>query len=403
MHDTSLNEGVWYTCTPVRFVGDHTFFARDSGLLCKGFQEAGYRCKVIMPGPAMDVDNTEDLIRTDYSNLENPDWWKTLRAQGVVLYAWGDGRYWRIARAIRLSGAKLLTHMDTAGILGITNGVCVFTKTLWYLSSSTYGSGIKALIHTGMRLLYASTIGLVRNDYRRALHLNHADVIGAISPIAAARIRKVCDFYGGNDMASKIRLIPHPNASYMRYDSRTCKERMICAVGRWDDQVIKGTDLLCETCELITKKDNGARIEIYGQVPESMQHWHQALDEDIQGRIIIKGVVSNRELRQALQRARISLCTSLREGYHTVSAEALCCGCSVVGPDVESIPSLKWFTDGPYGALSPRKAESMAKCIIDELKKWDSGERDPVSISEMWTSRLHAPNIARQIIDLVRD
>ena len=27
----------WYTCTPVSFKGDHTFFSRDSGAFCKAF------------------------------------------------------------------------------------------------------------------------------------------------------------------------------------------------------------------------------------------------------------------------------------------------------------------------------------------------------------------------------
>ena len=31
----------WYTCTPVPFKGDHTFFSRDSGAFCKAFQRIG--------------------------------------------------------------------------------------------------------------------------------------------------------------------------------------------------------------------------------------------------------------------------------------------------------------------------------------------------------------------------
>ena len=81
----------WFTCTPVRFVGDHTFFARDSGLLCKGFQEIGVECKAIMPGPPMEVDQTEDLIRTDYGNLEDPVWWASLGGEGVVFLRLGFG------------------------------------------------------------------------------------------------------------------------------------------------------------------------------------------------------------------------------------------------------------------------------------------------------------------------
>jgi hypothetical protein len=77
------------------------FFARDSGLLCKGFQAVGVHSKAIMPGPSMDGDLVADLIRTDYCNLEDPAWWRSLDAEGVVFYGWGSGKYVKIARAIR--------------------------------------------------------------------------------------------------------------------------------------------------------------------------------------------------------------------------------------------------------------------------------------------------------------
>lgn len=67
----------WYTCTPVSFKGDHTFFSRDSGAFCKAFQRIGVESRAIMPTPAQEGDEP-DLIRTEYANLEDPAWWKSL-------------------------------------------------------------------------------------------------------------------------------------------------------------------------------------------------------------------------------------------------------------------------------------------------------------------------------------
>lgn len=53
----------WYTCTPVSFKGDHTFFSRDSGAFCKAFQRIGVESRAIMPTPAQEGDEP-DLIRT---------------------------------------------------------------------------------------------------------------------------------------------------------------------------------------------------------------------------------------------------------------------------------------------------------------------------------------------------
>lgn len=87
----------WYTCTPVSFKGDHTFFSRDSGAFCKAFQRIGVESRAIMPTPAQEGDEP-DLIRTEYANLEDPAWWKSLGIDGVILYAWGVGKYLPIAR-----------------------------------------------------------------------------------------------------------------------------------------------------------------------------------------------------------------------------------------------------------------------------------------------------------------
>ena len=58
----------WYTCTPVSFKGDHTFFSRDSGAFCKAFQRIGVESRAIMPTPAQEGDEP-DLIRTEYAFL----------------------------------------------------------------------------------------------------------------------------------------------------------------------------------------------------------------------------------------------------------------------------------------------------------------------------------------------
>lgn len=105
----------WYTCTPVSFKGDHTFFSRDSGAFCKAFQRIGVESRAIMPTPAQEGDDP-DLIRTEYANLKDAAWWKSLGIDGVILYAWGVGKYLPIARAIHDAGIFLVVYMDSSGL-----------------------------------------------------------------------------------------------------------------------------------------------------------------------------------------------------------------------------------------------------------------------------------------------
>lgn len=390
----------WLTCTPVRFKGDHTFFARDSGLLCKGFQEIGVACQAVMPGPPMEGDQVGDLIRTDYCNLEDSAWWRSLGVEGVVFYGWGSGRYVPIVRAIKQADIFLVTHMDTGGLFSIFNGVSELGGALWRTTVRGGHAPVSGLVRFAARLAYAASIGVIRSDLPRLRHLRQADCIGTVSPIAVERVRKVCRGYGGKALAAKVRLISHPCPPYMSPDPLIARERLVVAIGRWDDVHVKGTDLLLAATGLVCERDRKVVFEIYGPITDPMRQWHSSLAVNVQSHVRLAGRVPNTELRRALQRARVSLCTSLRESYHGASAEALCCGCSVVGPDVPEIPSMKWFTDGPFGQMAARSPDAMADAMLRELSAWDAGERNPATIGSHWGAVLHAPKVAARILEL---
>jgi glycosyltransferase involved in cell wall biosynthesis len=390
------NKKKWYTLTPKHFIADEAFFSRDAGLLAKGFRDAGYESKLIMPLPWTDKDLDEYLIRTDYKNLKDPEWWRSLNCEGVVLYGWGMGKYLPIVKAIKKADIFLISHLDTSGLLSILNG-WEFARALKY--SNLYDAPyINKLMMTGLKLSYHATIGLIKNDITRALHFKHADVLGAVSPIALERIKKVCRYYGGANIYNKLKLIPHPVADYHKYDGSVKKEKLIVAVGRWDAKK-KGPDLLKKVIQNITAMDGQVNVEIYGKYENDMVEWYKNLPVQQRKRVFLKGFVLNNVLSQAYKRAIISLCTSVSEGYHTASAEALCCGASVVGPDIFTIPNMKWYTEGPFGRIAMRDEQSLSQALLQELEAWQNGERDPVFISDYWAEKLHLKKIIQNMVN----
>jgi hypothetical protein len=349
----------------------------------------------------MEGDQTEDLIRTDYRNLEDAAWWRSLGGEGVVFYGWGSGKYLKIVRAIKEAGLLLVSHLDTAGMLGFLNGWSVFAGTLWRVSLGESDGRLKGLLTFFSRLGYGMTVGVVRNDFTRARHLRQADFIGAITPVALERIRKVCRIYGGEALANRVRLIPHPNAPYMVHDPDVPKERLVVAVGRWDDAKVKGTDLLMAATRRLAEADPGVAVEIYGRSTPAMEAWHAALDEEPRRRIKLIGIVPNRELVDGFKRARVIVCTSLRESYNIAVAEALCCGCSMVGPAVPETPGMPWFAEARSGRIARREPEAFGEALRRELVDWDEGRRDAAEISRHWAPLLHAPRVAARILEMV--
>ena len=123
----------WFTCTPVAFGGGADFFARDSGLLCRGFQSLGIESRAVMPGERKPEDEA-DLIRTDYANLESADWWRAQHLDGVVLYAWGRPKFRKVAAAIHAAGIFLVLNQDNGGLVSPLAGFRDWLEEQWILA-----------------------------------------------------------------------------------------------------------------------------------------------------------------------------------------------------------------------------------------------------------------------------
>ncbi|MFR1252871.1 hypothetical protein [Akkermansia sp.] len=220
----------WYTCTPVPFKGDHTFFSRDSGAFCKAFQRIGVESRAIMPTPAQEGDDP-DLIRTEYSNLEDSGWWKSLGIDGLVLYAWGMGKYTPVARAVHEAGIYLVVYMDTSGLFYPWRYWKTLTRHIWNMEKNKRGS-LKGPLFACLRIIKYHTAGAL--DWGRRKHLKMADLISFPSPPALLSILDLQWLYG-KQICEKLALIPNPIPSQHIYEPESPKRNLIIAVGRWDD------------------------------------------------------------------------------------------------------------------------------------------------------------------------
>lgn len=250
----------WYTCTPVSFKGDHTFFSRDSGAFCKAFQRIGVESRAIMPTPAQEGDEP-DLIRTEYANLEDPAWWKSLGIDGVILYAWGVGKYLPIARAIHDAGIFLVVYMDSSGLFFPWQYWLPIAKNMYTKDVFIHGK-IKGSAFFLLRLLKQHTWNLASRGRRK--HLDSGDMV--TFPIPSA-LQSVADreWLYGKSIVRKLALVPNPISSTCRFAGE--KRNIIMAVGRWDDLLYKRPGLLMSTLEQALVHAPEWEAEIYGNLP----------------------------------------------------------------------------------------------------------------------------------------
>lgn len=385
----------WLTCTPRDFVGDERFFARDSGLLCRGFQRLGVSCRAVMPGVAR-ADDAADLWRAERAQLESAGWWRDHCERGVVLYAWGMGNHAPIAAAIRAAGLLLVTNQDSSGAVGPLAGWRDWVADLWWRNG-----GARHWPRFLAKVAYGHTLALATVDLGRASHFRQADWIGAVSPAAVSRYRRLSRWYGGSSLATAVRLIPHPVDERYRFGAESRKSEVVMAVGRWDDFRQKRPDLLAGVIENLAVRRAGVRFRIFGKPGEWLDRWFEGLAPELKERVDMAGQVTPEVLEAAYREAKVFLCTSAYEGAQLSAQEALCSGASVVAADLASMVCFRWFVSEASGTLAGAlRVGCLADAAEAELAAWDGKRRDPMAISRVWAGRLHSGAVARRILGL---
>lgn len=389
----------WYTCTPVAFGGGADFFARDSGLLSRGFREIGVESKAVMPG-APKPEDEEGLIRTDFTNLESIEWWKSHELDGVVLYAWGAPRFRQVAKAIRKSGTFLVLNQDSSGAISPLCGISSWVNEQWVIHGG--GTSLRSTAHSLACILKGATIGLLRTDPLRAKHLKQGNLIGALHPEAAANYRKLCRIYGGNALSDRVVILPHAVTSDLAFEETIPKQNnRIISIGRWDDTIQKRPGLLMETLGLLLSDDPDAKVDIVGRGSEVLESWVSSLPPTQSARVKIHGKIPHEKIKDLLLAASIYYCPSSYESFNIAAAEALCSGCSVVSADLPTMASFRWFTGKASGSLAQSDdSQGHAGALIAELNHWRAGQRKAAEISAHWAGFLHADKVAKQVLAL---
>lgn len=386
-----------FTCTPVRFNGDYTFFARESGLFTVGLTDLGVESRPIMPGPPMDSDDPR-LIRTDYQNLESPAWWRSLDIDGLILYSWAAPRYNLIARAIQEAGIPLLVNMDTCGLVSP-----LATQEDWLREAHIrFLEEPPTLLGKAREVAKALIEMVIHHTAKRRLeHYNSATRVAAVTPHGARWIPNEALRLGRSDLVSKFIYLPHPQLPCFTY-SGDAKEKLVLTVGRWHkaDWAQKNPRVLLETYRrFLAAKPDWKALVVGGGAPDLARLLGMDLTE-LGNRLEFVDYVKPETLPKIYRRARIGFWTSRWEGQQGTGAQALCCGCSVVSSSSAQNSCFRHYVSRESGRLAPRNTPSaLTDELILEAGAWEAGERDPDRISRIWCAEFHAPKVAQRALE----
>ena len=274
---------------------------------------------------------------------------------------------------IKSAGLPLIVKGDTDGTLGYP------LKPNYLRMTPVLASPGNILRQLKWRLPSRHWVG------QKLAHVALADRVIVESPGAAANLQQVLLYWGLTSDMNKVRFIPN-QVSQVALDIpvRSHRDKSVLAIGRWDDALCKGADLLTGSIMDLFKLRDDYEVIVVGS---GLDEIRKRLPRHSATRVTLIDELSFSELQELLAKSRILLAPSRVESFSFVAAEALCAGASIV---VTPIESLNYLAGGGIWGTVARgfTKRAVTAALLSEIERWESGAHAPQLIAAFWRSRL---------------
>jgi glycosyltransferase involved in cell wall biosynthesis len=331
------------------------------------------------------------LVETSLDEMKQPDFWRSLNLDAVIFFNWL--RAPRIVRAAKQGGLFVISRGDTDG----KGSGRVFPKAAWLAMEASDDRMIvrlrkaKYVAERYLKLSIAEDRALIET-------IELSDAVAIECDEAAKNLRRILAYYKRPDLGSKLHVVPHSVSDDVLSQNVSTEEksRTIVCGGRWKDPQ-KDPHLLAATLHRLLRRQPKLNVVIIGDGPDTL---FERLTQE-HSRIEWLHQVPRAKVPALLTKARIALSSSRWEGYSIFALEALCMGCTVVGPPLPGFISMT--EQGRYGTVSSRRTPaSLMRAAEEEIELWDTGSRAPANISSVWRGRVSNDCVVSNLISLIQ-
>jgi glycosyltransferase involved in cell wall biosynthesis len=354
----------------------------------RGFRALGCEAFAVC-APGLETGFGEPVITApDPAAFRDPDYWRSLRLNVAVLVTWlglPD-----VVGALKRACPWVVSLADSDGQVGVrVHPRATFARSV--LQHRDWGTRVR-----GAKFWLERYFVRPETFDRPGLEsAGRADLIAICSPDARDYLGRFFRYYGQPDLAHKVVVVPYPvDDCYLNGPVPQPRRRQLVAVGRWDDPQ-KDAALLAAAVRRVLAVAPEVSFRVVG--PNGGKVFAALCRDHPQVRYL--GPRPPEAVAALLRESRSLLLSSRWESGPIVANEALCLGCSLVGP--AAIPSLAGFCDrGRYGTACRRRSpRALADAVLKEMRAWDEGRRDPARIASVWRPRFDPRTVCRQLLD----
>ncbi|HZW34203.1 MAG TPA: glycosyltransferase [Isosphaeraceae bacterium] len=355
----------------------------------RGFEELGHQVVTVCQETAAAGYQFPIHTTPDRDALCDPELWRRLDLDAAVIINWL--RMPELVAAIKSACPRVVAVSDSDGVVGIRAQPLTILRRMVALQT-----------RWGMKARTAKYwVQLVLGGYRAAERpiiesADESDQIVVTSPGARANLAAVFASQGRPELCAKVMVVPYPvDDEFLLGDGATAGDRTdrVVAIGRWDDPQ-KDAALLAAAIDRVAVLRPETEFVLIGR--NGNAEFGKLVKKFPRVRYL--GVQPPSIIAQFLRGSRVLVLSSRWESGPIVASEAVCAGCSLVGPSW--VPTIPWYcSDGRHGSLFTRRsASALAIALSAELAEWDSGRRNPLATAAHFRPWFTPINVCRRLL-----
>lgn len=366
--------------------------AKDIGQIILGLIDAGVDAELITK--AKDClayyQPSFPVIRAKGNDLLDVDFWKNSKSDIIIFYH-GLRHYKNHFQAIKAAREKIIVKLDSHGQLWYP---LHYFHSQYFMHSGSWPRRLARVIKWSIPF-WRQTI--VRQDLRQ---LEMADAVIIESPEALNNLVYLYNYWAKPELAAKTHFVLNPVEPLFIDVARPFKkENIIISVGRWDFPEAKNPKLLIRTLVDFLRPRKDYQAKIIGSGEKVIRKLLNRYGNDVSGRVEVLGQLAHDQLLGHLETAKIFIMPSRWEGFGIAAAEAVCCGCSIVGTPLASLKYLSRQGFSGETAVNFSKQAVLA-ALFSAAEKWERQEYNSEEIADFWRKKLDRKTIAKEIIEI---
>lgn len=373
--------------TPLPYGDGSGWWGRDLGLTVRAFRQLGHDAQLVCYPTTHSKDPLDRPVQLiTQSEAKSKEWWIQQSPDLILLGLWSQSKYKPIRTAALASNARVAERCDGDGLRFPSCGHRQFWKNTVSAqidARPNWPSALAAIFGGGKAGLFE--IFAPYFESRFAATVAMIPLFLSETPLSTQSLQSLATRIGSRP--SRFQHVPHPiDENVFSYNGEP-KKNTVIAVGRWDSWQ-KDWPLMRKVLEIFLDRNLDYEVVIFGSgLPKG----------SIGDRMFSRGICPQEEISKSLREAKILFFASRYESFLLAGGEALCSGCTVIGPN--TIPSAFYFSEFFDGPPPPERAAStLASALETEAQAWRLNRRDPHKISEAARHQMGSLIVAQKIL-----